>query len=78
MDVVKSVSKQAKGKIPIAAGFGISQPAHVSSLLESGADGAIVGSALVEIVGKNLEEPRAASNRLREVVSALKAATLPK
>lgn len=78
LDVVKSVSKQAKGKIPIAAGFGISQPAHVSSLLESGADGAIVGSALVEIVSKNLEEPRAASNRLREVVSALKAATLPK
>ncbi len=75
LDAVKRVRKLAKGTIPIAAGFGISQPAHVSALLESGADGAIVGSALVEIVGQSLERPQAAAARLREAVSELKSAT---
>jgi len=78
LDAVKVVRNLAKGTIPIAAGFGITRPEHVSALLQSGADGAIVGSALVEIVSQNLDQPQAAAAKLRDAVSELKRATLPK
>ncbi len=35
---------------PIAVGFGVSTADHIRSLLEAGADGVVVGSALVKIV----------------------------
>ena len=78
LDAVKVVRNLAKGTIPIAAGFGITRPEHVSALIKSGADGAIVGSALVEIVSQNLDQPQAAAAKLRDAVSDLKRATLPK
>ena len=78
LDAVKRLRSLAKGTIPIAAGFGITRPDHVSALLESGADGAIVGSALVEIVSQNLDQPQAAAAKLRDAVSDLKRATLSK
>jgi tryptophan synthase alpha chain len=34
-------------------GFGISQPEHVKAVINSGADGAIVGSAFVNIIQRN-------------------------
>jgi tryptophan synthase alpha chain len=40
--------------LPMAVGFGISTPDHVSTVFRAGGDGAIVGSAIVEIIGKNL------------------------
>ncbi len=39
--------------IPVAVGFGISDPKHVSQVREWGADGAIVGSALVKRISKS-------------------------
>ena len=74
---VKRVKTLAKGKIPIAAGFGISKPEHVSELIAAGADGAIVGSALVEIVAQNLGNREDARLRLKNVASELKKATKP-
>jgi len=44
---IRKVRKLTKGKIPIAAGFGISQPDHVKSMIEAGADAVIVGSAII-------------------------------
>lgn len=75
LSTVKTVKSQAKGKIPISAGFGISQPSHVSAVIESGADGAIVGSALVKIVGDHLADPIAAETQLKETIKSLKKAT---
>jgi tryptophan synthase alpha chain len=75
LESVSSVKSLAKGKIPISAGFGISRPEHVSAIIKSGADGAIVGSALVNIVSQYIENPDEAAYYLRDAITKLKAAT---
>lgn len=50
---IKKFLPYTKGRIPLAVGFGISKPEHVKTVIGSGADGAIVGSAFVDIVQKN-------------------------
>lgn len=75
LEAVKKVKSVARGKIPVAVGFGISQPQHVSTVIQSGADGAIVGSALVRIVADHLSNPSEAHTQLRETVQSLKEAT---
>jgi tryptophan synthase alpha chain len=75
LEAVKRVKSLARGKIPVSAGFGISRPEHVSAVIQSGADGAIVGSALVRIVGDHLNDPRGAETRLKKTVQSLKEAT---
>jgi len=76
LEAVKMVKSVAKGRIPVAAGFGIARPEHVSSLLQAGADGAIVGSVLVGTVAEHLEEPWRAVEPLKRNVEALKKATI--
>jgi len=76
LKAVKMVKRSARGKIPVAAGFGIARPEHVSSLLRAGADGAIVGSALVGIVAQHSKEPWLAADALKGAVVALKRATV--
>ena len=75
LETVKKVKSLAKGVIPISAGFGISQPQHVSSLLHAGADGAIVGSALVRTVAEHLDDPKEAPYYLKKTITALKQAS---
>jgi tryptophan synthase alpha chain len=72
LETVKKVKSLTKGKIPISAGFGISQPEHVSSLLRAGADGVIIGSALVRIVAEHLDDPGEAQDRLKKQIRSLK------
>ncbi|HVM31378.1 MAG TPA: tryptophan synthase subunit alpha [Candidatus Limnocylindrales bacterium] len=43
---VKSVSP-----LPVAVGFGVSRPSHVRTVARAGADGVVVGSALVDALG---------------------------
>ncbi|MBW3582451.1 MAG: tryptophan synthase subunit alpha [Euryarchaeota archaeon] len=52
--------------IPLAVGFGVSQAEHVRSLIESGADGVVVGSALVRLV-----EERRGPEEVRDAVARL-------
>jgi tryptophan synthase alpha chain len=75
VDAVTKIKRLSKNAIPVAAGFGISMPEQISALIQAGADGAIVGSVLVEIVNENLENPEATRVRLLETVSNLKKAT---
>ncbi len=75
LETVERTKKLSAGKIPISVGFGISRPEQISSLISSGADGAIVGSSLVSIVARNLEKPDAAADDLRKAVATLKVAT---
>ncbi len=41
-----------RSKIPVAVGFGVSRPEHVKQILQAGADGVIVGSAIVRLVAE--------------------------
>ena len=75
LETVKKVKSLARGKVPVSAGFGVSQPEHVSSIIRSGADGAIVGSALVNIVSQHLESPNEAPDHLKTALAKLKAST---
>jgi tryptophan synthase alpha chain len=76
LETVKIVKLIAKGKVPVAAGFGIARAEHVSSLLNAGADGAIVGSALVNIVTQYEKDPSRAATALKSTVQSLKQATV--
>ena len=42
---------KAASPVPVAVGFGVSQPAHVRAIAKAGADGVIVASALVDAMG---------------------------
>ncbi len=75
LESVRRVKSLAKGKIPVSAGFGISRPEHVSTIIKSGADGAIVGSALVKIVSQHLQDPSETPDHLKDTVAKLKTST---
>jgi tryptophan synthase alpha chain len=61
--------------LPLALGFGISTPAHVTTCAKAGADGVIVGSAIVDIVEKTLGDTMAMEKDLRQYVARMKKAT---
>jgi tryptophan synthase alpha chain len=60
--------------LPLALGFGISTPDHAKTCAAAGADGIIVGSAIVDIVGKNLGSPDAMEQGLKNYVTEMKKA----
>lgn len=47
LDLVKRARKACGDAAPIAVGFGVSEPRHARLLADAGADGVIVGSAIV-------------------------------
>lgn len=62
-------------RIPLAVGFGISKPEHIKAVIESGAEGAIVGSAFVNIIKKNQGDISKTFKEIREKAHKLKKAT---
>lgn len=68
---------RSKTDMPVCAGFGISRPEHVRQLATVGADGAIVGSAVVDILARNLENRRRMVREVAFYVRRMKAETLP-
>jgi len=65
---------KSKTEIPLCVGFGISKPWHVKELAGSAADGAIVGSAMIEEIEKHLEAGDEAE-AVESFVKKMKAAT---
>jgi tryptophan synthase alpha chain len=41
--------------VPVCVGFGISSPEHAAAVAKAGADGVIIGSKIVGLIEKNLE-----------------------
>lgn len=64
--------KEATTK-PIAVGFGISKPEHVKQVTEWGADGVIVGSAMVKLLGE-AKSPQEGLKELENLTRSLKSA----
>jgi tryptophan synthase alpha chain len=54
LQLIKKTLPFTQGHVPLAVGFGVSKPEHVKAIIESGADGAIVGSAFVKVIQNNL------------------------
>lgn len=53
-DTIKRVKLKTKEALPVFVGFGISKPEHARAIADAGADGIIIGSAIVKIVKENL------------------------
>ncbi|WP_047684739.1 MULTISPECIES: tryptophan synthase subunit alpha [Xenorhabdus] len=60
---------------PALQGFGISEPEQVISVINSGAAGAISGSAVVNIIENNLHQPHIMLEKLTIFVRSMKSAT---
>lgn len=63
---------------PLCVGFGISKPSHAKEVINAGADGAIMGSAIVDLIEKNLGNKRKMLEEISGFISNIKRATLKK
>jgi tryptophan synthase alpha chain len=73
VQLVKRVLPYTSGRVPLAVGFGVSKPEHARCIIQSGADGVIVGSAFVNVVhehqgniGRMLEAIEKTARMLKE------------
>ncbi|CAK9322490.1 unnamed protein product [Citrullus colocynthis] len=68
LEKVKEVTKK-----PVAVGFGISKPEHVKQVADWGADGIIIGSAMVKLLGE-AQSPEEGLKELENFTKSLKSA----
>jgi tryptophan synthase alpha chain len=72
LDLIRKVKPLTAGKVPLAVGFGLSEPKHVKAVIGAGAEAAIVGSAFIKIIEKNQDSMLP---KLEATAAALKCAT---
>lgn len=63
--------------LPIALGFGISNPTHVREALALGVSGVVMGSALISSYSNLLDTPSRALDSIEQHARRMKVATLP-
>ena len=71
-DTIKRMKKKTEKVLPIFVGFGISKPKHAKAIIDAGADGIIIGSAIVNIVKKNLNDYEKMEAEMVKFVSRIK------
>jgi tryptophan synthase alpha chain len=71
-DTIKRIKQKTNGILPILVGFGISQPQHAKTIVEAGADGVIIGSAIVNIIKANLNDYLKMEAEIVEFASSIK------
>ena len=74
--LIRKYSEMVAGSVPLAVGFGISKPHHVSQMIKAGADGVIVGSAFIETITENSRNISQAAKKLKNMAKAMKKATI--
>lgn len=70
-ELVQRARKHAGGT-PVAVGFGVSEPQHAATLRDAGADGVVVGSAIVDRIARGVDP-----TEVRAFVEGMKDATRP-
>lgn len=70
--IKKTIRTTSKFRRPLAVGFGISTPTDGSRMLEAGADGIIIGSSLIKIISKYLEDKEKMLSNLGNFVEEMK------
>lgn len=58
--------------IPVVVGFGISGPENAKKMIDSGADGVVVGSAIVAAVGENMDNDDAIYESVKDLVGRIR------
>ncbi len=78
-NMVKPLIKTIKSitDIPVCVGFGISNPKQAAEVASAGADGVIIGSAIVKIIEDNLADKKQMLDNVKNFVAAIKNATAP-
>lgn len=71
-DTIKRIKLKTNDILPVLVGFGISQPEHAKTIVKAGADGVIIGSAIVNIIKKNLNDFEKLEVELVDFVSKIK------
>jgi tryptophan synthase alpha chain len=71
-DTIKKIKQKTDGILPILVGFGISQPEHAKTIVEAGADGVIIGSAIVNLIKSNINNYSKMETEILEFVSSIK------
>lgn len=72
IESIKRIKKvTAYDELPLAVGFGISNPQHVKDMINAGADGVIIGSAIIKKI-KELENKESLFTTLNRFISELK------
>jgi len=71
-DTIKRILYMTNNIIPVFVGFGISKPEHARAILDAGAEGIIIGSAIVKIVKENLDNFNKMEEKMVEFTSNIK------
>lgn len=69
---IKALEQELEKAMSVAVGFGISKPEHVRSVIDAGADAAIVGSAFVRLIEDNVHDEEKMLRSVEEFARALK------
>jgi tryptophan synthase alpha chain len=72
MESIKRVKNITADKLPLAVGFGISNPQHVKYMIDAGADAVIIGSAIIKKIIKEIENKERLFNILNRFIYELK------
>ena len=71
-----SLTRLEQYDVPKAVGFGVSEGDHAAEIIEAGADGVIVGSALVDLIAEHGEGDAPAADALEAKAEELKRGAL--
>ena len=71
IESIKRIRKVTTDELPLAVGFGISNPQHVKYMINAGADAVIIGSAIIKKI-KELENKETLFTTLNRFISELK------
>ena len=71
IESIKRVKKVIADNLPLAVGFGISNPQHVRYMIDAGADGAIIGSAIIKKI-KEIENKELLSDTINRFAYEMK------